>query len=155
MTAMIQSKQQHLQFVDHYLSQQMRGIGLAAKKAGLSPAYGSILLTKPRIQRLINQRQQEMRDQQGIKLQKLCTMLIQAYNTAQRERDTKGMIRATVELAKLTGLDKPNQEADLLKRVNGQRQIKHLHQKLEQMTETDLLKLARYDSELTNPPFFD
>jgi hypothetical protein len=65
------------------------------------------------------------------------------------------MIRATVELAKLTGLDKPNQEADLLKRVNGQRQIKHLHQKLEQMTETDLLKLARYDSELTNPPFFD
>ncbi|MBT3717747.1 MAG: hypothetical protein HOG37_02290 [Gammaproteobacteria bacterium] len=52
------------------------------------------------------------------------------------------MLRATVELAKLTGLDKPNQEAALLDRVKGQRRMDQLHKQLESMTESELLKLA-------------
>jgi len=139
---MIQVKQQHLQFVDHFLHQQMRGVGKAAQKAGLSPAYGSILLTKPRIQRLIHQRQQEIRGQQGLKLQQLCVMLLEAYKVAQRESDAKGMIKAAVELAKLTGLDKPNQEENLLNQVKAKKQAKHLQQQIERMDDESLMSLA-------------
>ncbi|MBT7308830.1 MAG: hypothetical protein HN842_11490 [Gammaproteobacteria bacterium] len=133
---------QHLQFVDHYLSQQMRGVGVAAEKAGLSKGYGSILLAKPRIQKLLHLRQRELREQQGLKLHQLCAMLMQAYRAAQKAGDSLSMLRATVELAKLTGLDKPNQEAALLDRVKGQRRMDQLHKQLESMTESELLKLA-------------